>query len=98
MPKSAIKYSQYRAKREFRPQSRTRGYDRQWELLARSFRVEFPLCRMCLDAGVTRAAALVDHIVPVVIDPSLRLEWSNLQSLCRLCHAKKTAEDATKYA
>lgn len=50
------------------------------------------VCRMCEGEAV-----LTDHIIPVRIDWSLRLERSNLQPLCFECHAVKTKEDEVKY-
>lgn len=38
-------------------------------------------------------AEIVDHIVPVDVAPGRRLDDSNLQSLCRSCHAVKTNAD-----
>jgi 5-methylcytosine-specific restriction endonuclease McrA len=35
-------------------------------------------------------ATEVDHIVDIVDAPHLRLEHSNLQSLCKPCHSAKT--------
>ncbi|RKD26828.1 hypothetical protein BEP19_15930 [Ammoniphilus oxalaticus] len=42
-------------------------------------------------------ADVVDHIVPVTADWSLRLTPSNCQPLCHSCHNKKTARDKEKY-
>ena len=53
-----------------------------------------PLCAHCLAKGHTMPATLVDHIVPLPEGP--RLDMDNLQSLCRSCHAKKTAADQGK--
>ncbi|MDO6448097.1 HNH endonuclease [Oceanobacillus profundus] len=39
----------------------------------------------------------VDHIIPVKVDWSLRLDINNCQPLCHDCHNKKTAEDKRKY-
>ena len=36
------------------------------------------------------AATLVDHQVPIAIDPSKRLDPDNLRSLCSDCHAEVT--------
>lgn len=54
-----------------------------------------PLCEHCLPDVVTPATE-VDHIIPVEVDWSRRLDWNNLQSLCHSCHMKKTAEDKKK--
>jgi len=47
-----------------RGSSTARGYDRKW----RNYRIQFfkenPYCVHCLDAGRTRMAEEVDHIVP----------------------------------
>lgn len=58
---------------------------------------EFPLCKTCLELGYVVHAEITDHIVPVHIRPDLRTDESNLQSLCRGCHTKKTNEDLGKY-
>ena len=49
-----------------------------------------PLCRTCMRNGTYKQAVDVDHIIDIVVDPLLRLEISNLQSLCRNCHSQKT--------
>ncbi len=48
------------------------------------------LCEACERRGLTVLAVEVDHIVSIKLDYSLRLDYDNLQSLCRQCHAKKT--------
>jgi 5-methylcytosine-specific restriction enzyme A len=40
---------------------------------------------------------IVDHIIPIKVDWSKRLDESNLQVLCLPCHNKKTAEDKERY-
>lgn len=62
-----------------------RGYDRQWRNLRADFLAENPTC----ECGAP--ATLVDHIIKVRDAPHLRLAWSNLQGMCRVCHAGKTA-------
>jgi 5-methylcytosine-specific restriction enzyme A len=44
-----------------------------------------PLCRYCQAIGHTRAATVVDHIIPHRGDWSLFIE-GELQSLCKSCH------------
>ena len=70
-----------------------RGYDRPWRRLAAWYKRQHPLCAACDGEGIVTAAALVDHIVPIVKDPTRRLDPTNLQSLCAPCHAAKTAAD-----
>ena len=47
-----------------------------------------PLCVFHQRKRETVAATVVDHIKSVREAPELRLEWSNLQSLCKPCHDK----------
>lgn len=52
-----------------------------------------PLCQIkthCI--GIT-AAVEVDHVVPIRERPDLRLDMSNLQSVCHACHSAKTARE-----
>lgn len=84
-----------RARRHDRRESASkRGYDREWAKLRHSYASEHPLCEHCQRQGLTVPVHEVDHILPFngPGDP-LRLDRSNLQSLCRPCHAKKTAQD-----
>ena len=62
----------------------------QWRKLSKQKRTHQPLCEHCLAAGRIRIADVVDHIIELKDDWSLRLEWSNLQSLCHECHNTKT--------
>ncbi|PFK07818.1 HNH endonuclease, partial [Bacillus cereus] len=39
---------------------------------------------------------VVDHIIPIRVDWSKRLEPMNLQTLCHACHNKNTKEDEKK--
>lgn len=75
-----------------RGSSRERGYDTIWEKLRRAHLAAEPLCRMCAQMGRVTPAVLVDHIVPLR-DGGARLDDANLQSLCRACHDKKSAQD-----
>lgn len=79
------------AKRVDRRESASvRGYDSRWARLRRAYVKAHPLCEDCLPDPVP--VDEVDHIIPIegVGDP-LRLEWRNLRSRCRRCHAIKTA-------
>lgn len=76
------------------PKHRTtneRGYDADWQKLRALFALEHPLCKHC-DEQDGRAVPMdhVDHIIDISVRPDLRLEWSNLQSLCKTHHGRKT--------
>ncbi|MEC2504384.1 HNH endonuclease, partial [Bacillus cereus] len=45
---------------------------------------------------IIKIGDVVDHIIPIRVDWSKRLEPSNLQTLCHACHNKKTKEDEKK--
>lgn len=52
-----------------------------------------PLCLMCQKQGIIRAAAEVDHIVPLFKGGTDDMD--NLQGLCTECHKTKTLHDVT---
>jgi len=76
--------------RERRPSARRRGYTRRWERARRAFLAAHPLCAECLRQGRTRAADVVDHIVPHRGDMRLFWDMDNWQALCKRCHDRKT--------
>jgi hypothetical protein len=67
-------------------------YDERWRRIrAQTLRGE-PLCRLCLAAGRTVPATVVDHKTP--LNDGGTHEASNLQPLCKRCHdAIKTPAD-----
>lgn len=68
-----------------------RGYDQTWMDLRALFLMEYPLCRHCDEQdGLAVPAIDVDHIIDIVVRPDLRLDWDNLQSLCKTHHGRKT--------
>lgn len=88
------------------PQRGPVPYDRRaWRRCSRSFRARFPFCgqrapdgrfslddSICARRGLQRLADQVDHIVAIT-DGGALLEDGNLQSLCFVCHQRKTAAD-----
>jgi len=69
-----------------------RGYGEDWMRLRAIVLAREPLCRTCLaTTGRAVPATVVDHIQDIADRPDLRLEESNLQTLCRGCHNRKTA-------
>jgi len=75
-------------KREvYRGSRQSRGYDAEWEKLRHSYMQHVKRqCEECKRRGYLCLADEVDHIVPIKDEPDLRLEWSNLQALCRQHH------------
>lgn len=65
-----------------RPNSRQRGYTREWEKARAEFLRLHPCCAMC---GAD--ATLVDHIKPHMGDKVLFWNWHNWQALCTGCHS-----------
>lgn len=85
---------------ENRGSARQRGYTYKWEKARARYLREHPLCRMCFDRGLIRAAEVVDHIIPHKGDPVLFWDSANnWQSLCKPHHdSAKQAEDARGYS
>jgi 5-methylcytosine-specific restriction enzyme A len=73
-----------------------RGYDANWKKLRALFIAENPICRHCDARNIITAATDVDHIVDIAKRPDLRLEWTNLQSLCKQCHGRKTRAEMNR--
>lgn len=79
-----------------RGKTTARGYGADWrKLRARKLR-EQPLCEIQTHCGQGINAAAppamaneVDHKIPIIERPDLRLTWSNLQSACKPCNAAK---------
>ena len=60
------------------------------------YRRDHGLCVQCRSNGIIKIGDVVDHIIPIRVDWSKRLEPINLQTLCHACHNKKTKEDEKK--
>lgn len=48
------------------------------------------VCQYCYRFGIVRPANTVDHIVPGQVAPELIRDTSNLATICRGCHIRKT--------
>lgn len=50
------------------------------------------LCEVCLAKGIYRSGEIVHHKIHLspenIADPSISLNWDNLQLVCRDCHAQ----------
>lgn len=66
--------------------SASRGYGYRWQKARASYLNKHPLCVMCLKAGRTTPATVVDHIKPHRGDSKLFWDSSNWQALCKHCH------------
>ncbi len=66
-----------------------RGYDREWAALSRAYLAGHPYCERHLRCGRRVRATLTDHKRPLR-EGGDRLDWRNLEALCRSCHAEKT--------
>jgi 5-methylcytosine-specific restriction protein A len=69
-------------------------YDHRWAKLRSMHRKGEPLCRPCLKAGRVKEAEEVDHVIPFRGSAYLMLAFWNLQSICRQCHARKSAYES----
>lgn len=65
-----------------------RGYDARWRRIRGMQLSSSPLCVHCQANGHTTPANEVDHITPLANGGTHA--FSNLQSLCKSCHSKKT--------
>lgn len=70
----------------------------RWQHVRRAHLQRSPLCLDCKVAGCTRAAVDVDHVIPLVTlvrtnQLQLAYDETNLRSLCRACHSKKSARE-----
>jgi len=68
-----------------------------WKKLRKIKLSKNPLCEYCLEKDRTRIATEVDHVIPIKIDWSRRLDLNNFKSTCHRCHMKKTQEDRRKH-
>lgn len=70
------------------------SYDYEWREFSKEYRVSNPFCVECLKLGNYNAKNThVDHIVPLEKAPERKYDDSNLQTLCRSCHGKKTFKE-----
>lgn len=59
------------------------------------------LCERCLQRGIYRPAVIVHHVIEInpnnVSDPTVTLNWDNLQAVCRDCHAELHEKKVSRY-
>lgn len=64
-------------------------------------KVQGGLCEECLANGIITPGEIVHHRKPLtplnINDPTITLDWSNLQLVCRECHAKAHGAHEHRY-
>ena len=77
----------------------SRGYDADWRRTrAAILERDCHLCQDCLEQKRLTPATEVHHEVPIAIDPTRRLDPTNLRSLCKPCHSAITARRDSSFA
>jgi 5-methylcytosine-specific restriction protein A len=64
----------------------------EWKALRRAHLLGNPLCEECKKNNKISVARIVDHIDEIQNSPYKCLDSDNLQSLCMLCHNRKSAQ------
>lgn len=85
------------AARVKRPKTAAKGYDARWQATRRAFLAANPYCMcddcMALPAVMRPAATEVDHIDGLGPLGPRGHDWSNLRSMTKTHHARRTARD-----
>ena len=93
MPEKAATLRTYKRGERPRPTASQRGYNARWRRLrGKKLRAD-PLCAHCMQDDRHVAATEVDHVIPHRGDASLMWDYTNLQSLCKSCHSRKTRQE-----
>ena len=69
------------------------GYGSDWRSLRDAYIRQHPICEW---PGCPAPSEEVDHIVRVKVDPSRRLDTSNLRALCVQHHRSRTGRDGAR--
>ncbi len=73
------------------PEGRNSFYQtKEWRAIRRIVLTEQPYCIECLKEGIHTVATEVDHIIDIKDAPTRCLDITNMQSMCKSCHARKT--------
>lgn len=75
---------------------------RQWQHCRQAYiKSVGGLCERCLAKGVIKPAEMVHHKVYIseknINDPTVTLNWDNLEALCNDCHAEEHSKRAKRY-
>ena len=71
-------------------------YGSAWKRIRNKFIKANPLCEECKDNGVLTPAQEVHHIL--ALSKGGGNEASNLMSLCKSCHSRKTAQSGGRWS
>lgn len=71
---------------------------KEWEELKKVFKASLPRGKKhkCSCCDKVCSSLHVDHIIPISIDPSKRLDINNLQLLCAECNRGKSNKDSSR--
>ena len=83
-------YEKYQRNPEIR-----KHYGHSWRKVRNHFIQQHPLCAHCLKNGEATLAQEVDHILP--LSQGGTHDESNLQSLCKSCHSRKSAKEGSRW-
>lgn len=87
------KYKKRRKAQSGRKTDNSKFYQsRQWRKVRALFVSLNPLCVKCEERGLVVPVAEVDHIKPIRLGGA-EFDFENLQSLCKSCHARKSASE-----
>lgn len=76
--------------KDTRPNSRLRGYTKEWERTRAAYLAQFPDCQ---HQGCLEPATQVDHIDGKGPLGPKGHDWSNLRGFCASHHSQRTARD-----
>ena len=82
-----------------RPSAHARGMNNaHWNRLRAAKLAADPFCQNVFDNGDVcgQPAIDMDHIVPWRGDHAKKVDWDNLQSLCKQCHGRKTRKEGRR--
>ena len=82
----------YRKPDQRRGSAHERGYGARWQRERLVYLNHHPLCVVCERRGITKAATIVDHIIPHRGNDVLFWDVANWQPLCASHHSEKTAK------
>lgn len=69
---------------------------KQWRSASYQYRLNNPICEECERVGTIRKADVVDHIIEIKDNYTLRLNKTNFKSLCHYHHNIKTEFERKK--